>query len=94
MRIIWLPAARRSRASQIAYIAERNPQAALTMANAIRFATDQLADHLYIGRPGRVAGTRELVVGRTPYVVIYEVRAGRIRILRVLHSAQQWPPIH
>ena len=43
------------------------------------------------GRPGRVAGTRELVVTGTPYVAAYQVTRETVRILRVLHGAQQWP---
>ena len=42
-------------------------------------------------RPGRVAGTRELVITGTPYVAAYAVTAETIRILRVLHGAQRWP---
>ena len=43
------------------------------------------------GRPGRVEGTRELVVRRTPYIVAYRVEKDCVRILRILHSAQLWP---
>jgi toxin ParE1/3/4 len=43
------------------------------------------------GRPGRVAGTRELVVPHTPFIAAYVVTGDRIRILRILHSAQVWP---
>jgi len=86
-----LAAAKRSRASQIAYIAERNPQAALDMATAIRVATDRRASYPHMGRPGRVNGTRELVVPRTPCIVIYEIEGDMVRIIRVLHSAQRWP---
>ncbi|HUB43679.1 MAG TPA: type II toxin-antitoxin system RelE/ParE family toxin [Acetobacteraceae bacterium] len=39
-------------------------------------------------------GTRELVVARTPHIVIYEIEGETVRILRVLHSAQRWPPVH
>jgi toxin ParE1/3/4 len=92
VKVAWLATARRSRASQIAYIAERNPQAALDMANAIRVSTDQLTNHPRIGRPGRVSGTRELVVPRTPYIVVYDIEGDTVRIIRVLHSAQRWPP--
>jgi toxin ParE1/3/4 len=94
VKIVWLPEARRSRREQIAYIAERNPSAALAMADAIRLAVRQLADHPRLGRTGRVAGTRELVVARTPYVIIYAVDADTVAIIRVLHSAQRWPSSH
>ena len=44
-----------------------------------------------IGRPGRVEGTRELVVAGTPYIVPYRVKAEIVQIITVLHSAQRWP---
>jgi plasmid stabilization system protein ParE len=43
------------------------------------------------GRPGRRAGTRELVVAKTPFVVAYRVRGDLVEILRVLHGARRWP---
>ena len=91
MKLVWLATAKRSRASQIAYIAEHNPQAALDMATAIRVATDRLANYPRMARPGRVPDTRELVVPRTPYNVIYEIEGDIVRIIRVLHAAQRWP---
>ena len=44
-----------------------------------------------IGRPGRIDGTRELIIQRTPYIVAYRIATKSIRILRVLHGAQMWP---
>jgi len=44
-----------------------------------------------IGRPGRVIGTNELVIGRTPYLVPYRLRGETIEIARVLHARQRWP---
>jgi addiction module RelE/StbE family toxin len=64
------------------------------MANAIRVATDRLANYPRMGRPGRVADTRELVVPRTPYIVVYEIEDDIVRIIRVLHSAQRWPSMN
>ena len=43
------------------------------------------------GRLGRIEGTRELIVRRTPYIVAYRVEKDCIRVLRILHSAQLWP---
>ena len=92
MRVDWLPAAERNRESQLAYIAERNPRAAIDMGDAIEAAVARLADHPEGARPGRVHGTRELVVTGTPYVVVYRVEPSAVLILRVLHGAQRWPP--
>jgi len=91
VRIEWLPIAERNRESQIAYIAERNPRAAIGMDDAIEAAVSRLADYPHIGRPGRIKGTRELVVSGTPYIVAYRVEANAVVILHVLHGAQRWP---
>ena len=61
------------------------------MDEEIARAARRLVDFPESGRPGRIAGTRELVIPRTPYVAAYVVLADRIRILRVLHGAQIWP---
>ncbi|HET6521471.1 MAG TPA: type II toxin-antitoxin system RelE/ParE family toxin, partial [Geminicoccaceae bacterium] len=50
-----------------------------------------LAQHPESGRPGRVPGTRELVVSGTPYIVPYRVQGNTVQILRVLHGARKWP---
>jgi hypothetical protein len=44
-----------------------------------------------MGREGRVKGTRELVIGRSPFIAVYRIKGKRIEILRILHGAQQWP---
>jgi toxin ParE1/3/4 len=46
-----------------------------------------------MGRPGRVPGTRELVIAGTPYIVAYRAKRRSIEILRVLHGAQKWTDI-
>lgn len=52
-----------------------------------------LSTHPQAGRPGRVNGTRELVIDGIPFVLIYRIvdRLDQVQILRVLHDAQQWP---
>ena len=61
MRVEWLPVAERNRESQLAYIGERNPWAAIDMGDAIEAAVRHLVDNLHSGRLGRVKGTRDLV---------------------------------
>jgi len=92
VRVEWLPEAERNRESQLAYIAKRDPWAAIDMGDAIEAAVARLADNPNSARPGRVRGTRELVVTGTPYVVVYRVEPAAVVILRVLHGAQRWPP--
>jgi toxin ParE1/3/4 len=66
VRIVWLRAAERNLEEQLEYIGERNPPAADRLADKIATTVASLADNPHRGRPGRVAGTRELVVPRTP----------------------------
>ncbi len=49
-----------------------------------------LTDHPGLGRPGRVEGTRELVIARFPYVEPYVHRGDTVTVLRVLHGARKW----
>lgn len=93
MNIVWLPRARTNRTRAIDYIAEVSPAAALDQLGEIERQSDVLANYPEIGRVGRVRGTRELVVNRTPFILVYRVRskAKRIEILNFLHGAQKYP---
>lgn len=95
MKLLWLARARTNRTEAIAHIAQENPRAALKQLDEIKRQTDMLADYPEMGRVGRKRGTRELVVNRTPFIIVYRVRPRmqRIEILRLLHGAQQWPPL-
>jgi plasmid stabilization system protein ParE len=57
----------------------------------IMAATRRLVDFPASGRVGRIAGTRELVINGTPYIAAYAVTETAVRVLRVLHGAQEWP---
>ena len=43
-----------------------------------------------LGRVGQINGTRELIIQRYPYLVIYEVQPGNIRVLSLFHTARAW----
>lgn len=72
------------------YIADDNPDAALALMDEIQDKVARLALHPKHCRPGRVPGTRELIV-RPGYIVIYAETPIRVTILRILHAAQRWP---
>jgi toxin ParE1/3/4 len=91
LTIVWLKKALRTRFEQLDYIALDNVQAAIRLDEEIERRVDLLADHPLIGREGRVKGTRELVIGGSPFIAVYRVKGKRIEILRVLHGAQKWP---
>ena len=92
MKIAWSPEAIEDLVSLRAYIAEDNPAAARRTVQHIRESIEQLLpDNPRIGRAGRVPGTRELVIPRTPYIVPYRLQRTTIQILRVYHAARRWP---
>lgn len=91
MRVRWLKRALKNLDDQAEYIARDNPQAAARIVERIATSVDRLATHPASGRPGRVPGTRELVITGTPYIVPYRVRDETVEILRVFHAARKWP---
>ncbi len=92
MNIVWSPEAIQDLILLRAYIAEDSPAAAQRIALRIVHEVEHLLpDNPHMGRPGRVPGTRELVVPTTPYIVPYLVQGETIQILRVYHGARRWP---
>jgi addiction module RelE/StbE family toxin len=73
------------------HVARDNPPAAQRLVARIAAAADALGDHPYVGKPGRMTGTRELVVADTPYIVPYRVRGDEVEILAVFHGSRRWP---
>jgi addiction module RelE/StbE family toxin len=88
----WRESARADLLAIVDYISDDNPEAAQQLKDDIEAKVAKLAEHPKLYRPGRVAGTREMVVRRN-YVVIYAEDARAVSILRVLHASQQWPPM-
>ena len=87
----WREAARADVLAIVDYISDDNPDAAQRLKDEIEDKVSKLPEHPQLYRPGRVTGTREMVV-RPNYMVIYAENTDAIAILRVLHAAQQWPP--
>ncbi len=88
--VIWREDARASLAGIISYIAEHNPMAARRMKATIEAAVLPLRQHPFLFRPGRVAGTRE-IVAHPNYIIVYRVTDAEVEILNVLHARQQYP---
>ena len=91
MQLEWHRLARADRGRIFDCIVTENPRAALGIDERFDAAVARLRDYPESGRPGRVEGTRELVVSGTPYVIPYRIDGNRVRLLRILHGAQQWP---
>tara|TARA_E500000318_G_scaffold16085_1_gene16394 strand:- start:106 stop:390 length:285 start_codon:yes stop_codon:yes gene_type:complete len=91
MKIDWDSRAVEDLREIIDYIDERNPAAALRTYQLISGSVSQLATHPFIGRNGRVAHTREMIVNGTPYLVAYSLGANTVTVIAVLHAARRWP---
>lgn len=91
MKLVWSQRALEVRRAIFDYIEANDPRTAIRVDDRIRDATWRLIEFPESGRPGRVEGTRELVIARTPYIAPYETDDGIVRILRVIHGARMWP---
>lgn len=87
---LWRPAAIADRQRIIDFIAQDSPLAAVRMGDLFMEKALMLDRHPKLGRPGRIAGTRELVVHEN-YILIYRVVGVLPEVLRIKHAAQQWP---
>lgn len=89
MKIVWTLFAIKDLDNAYDYIAATNRSAALDIIERIEKAVAALRLTPGMGRLGRVSGTRELVVTRTPFVVPYWVEEDRVEILAVIHAARR-----
>ena len=90
-KIVWSRRAIRHLTGLLAYVRKDSEQNAVVVAKRILDAVDLVQTQPDMGRPGRIAGTRELLVVDTPYVIPYRVRQGRIELIAVFHGRQKWP---
>lgn len=89
-RVVWSRDALDDLKAQLAFIAADNPDAARRVTDALGQAAEALG-RLPTGRQGRVAGVYEKSVGRLPYVIAYAIDGDSLAIVRVIHTARDWP---
>lgn len=74
-----------------AFIATDSPSAAVKVVAAIYRAAERLEYNPLLGRDGSNPGTRELIIPKYPYTLIYRLTPTRIHILTVLHQKMKYP---
>lgn len=90
MEVVWLEGAVADLEEIFEYIAARNPSAAPRVAETLYDSAARLAAHPRLGRRGRIDGTRELVVPRLPFIIVYRVLEQSVEVLRVIHGSRDW----
>jgi plasmid stabilization system protein ParE len=91
MQVRWTLKALVNLDDAVEYIAGDNITASADVAQRIWDAAQMLTLQPGIGRPGRVSGTRELVISGLPYILPYVEKEGAVIILRVMHTSIKWP---
>lgn len=91
MNVVWSPRAIRHLIAIREFIEKDSDGNAAAIAGRILAAIEILRVQPQMGRPGRLTGTRELVVSGTPYIVPYRVRRERLELLAVIDGRRQWP---
>lgn len=92
MRVIWTQEAEQDRADIWDCIAADNPRAAVRIDELFSNAATRLAEHPKLGRPGQIAGTRELIPHES-YRLVYEIEQETVWLLALVHAAREWPPV-
>ncbi|MGD9581314.1 MAG: type II toxin-antitoxin system RelE/ParE family toxin [Vampirovibrionia bacterium] len=74
------------------YIVKDNPTAAVDVVIHVMESVEKLIpQNTAIGRPGRLLGTRELIITKYPYIVLYRILNNEIEVIRVIHTSMKWP---
>jgi len=92
MKIIWSPTARTKTKEILEYVAEDNPDAALTLIDQFEVKVEKLKENPELGRvlpELKNDKIRELVVHKI-YGVIYEINPDLIEILTIRHFRQNF----
>jgi toxin ParE1/3/4 len=92
VRVVWAPEAEQDRDGVWEYIAADSMSAAARMDELFSDGAAQLADFPELRRPGKIAGTRELIPHEN-YRLVYEIEGDPVWLLALVHTARLWPPL-
>jgi len=90
MKILWTQLALFDLDQAYNYISNTSPNRANDIIDRIEQSVTLLQQFPQMGRPGKIPGTKELVISQTPFILPYRITATTIEILAVIHGAQQW----
>jgi toxin ParE1/3/4 len=88
VEIVWSPLALKRLQEIRAFVAQDKPDAAAKLATRIVAIVEALRNHPHLGRTGVEARVRELILGGTPYIIVYRIQKNTVIISTILHAAQ------
>jgi toxin ParE1/3/4 len=91
MKVNWSAASVKHLQNSVDYIQGESARGAIAIRRRIIDTVRRVGLMPYSGRTGRIDGTREAVVPRSPYIVVYQVSLQAVEILGIWHSSRQWP---
>jgi toxin ParE1/3/4 len=91
VKLVWTREAIRDLIEARSYVELDNPKAAAELATRILKAAERLIKNPELGQKGRLAGTREIIVSGTSYLIPYRLHADHIEVLRVFHTKREYP---
>jgi addiction module RelE/StbE family toxin len=91
MQVKWLRRALRNLEQARNYVFQDNPTAAQELILKIQNAANQLQNYPFMGKNGRVEGTKELIISNSPYILIYRIKEESVEVLRILHASKRYP---
>lgn len=91
MKIRWSQKAFQNLYRETEFLDEHSHQAARHFVSKILQALEHLKNNPYMGRQGRVSGTREYILNDFPYIIPYRILNEEIQIIRIFHTSRKWP---
>lgn len=91
MKVRLSPRARHALQELTRYIARDSPRNARLVRDRIKDAMHRLSLHPQSGRPGRVDGTRELIIPHTAHIAVYRITGSSLEVVALIHESRQWP---
>jgi toxin ParE1/3/4 len=89
-KLLWTRRSLKDLESIYYYIAQDSQSVAKDVITGIKKLTENLSYQPFMGRQERKEGTRELVLVKTPFIVVYRIRDDTVEVLRILHSSQKY----
>lgn len=93
MKVRYTPQAKADLSEIFSYVAKDNPAAASRLIARICHHVVALSNNPALGRAGRIAGTRELIIPRYPYIAAYRIHGDAVEVLAIVHTSRSWPEV-